>query len=104
MKNDLVKLRAIVLCATKKPLRDLMRRMVQIALPALLACLPLAFACLAQTAPPRPNVLLIITDDQGYSDLGLHGNEQVRTPNMDLKSVTLERLASSRDRAAALIR
>jgi arylsulfatase A-like enzyme len=27
--------------------------------------------------------LLIITDDQGYGDLGLHGNERVGTPNMD---------------------
>lgn len=40
--------------------------------------------CLAQTPPPRrPNVLLIIADDQGYGDLGLHGNEHVRTPHLD---------------------
>ncbi|WNJ17626.1 arylsulfatase [Pontibacter sp. G13] len=31
----------------------------------------------------RPNILLIITDDQGYGDLGLHGNPDVRTPNID---------------------
>ena len=31
----------------------------------------------------KPNVLLIITDDQGYGDLGCHGNEKVRTPNID---------------------
>jgi arylsulfatase A len=36
----------------------------------------------AQTSA-RPNVLLIITDDQGYGDLGLHGNAQVRTPHVD---------------------
>ena len=32
---------------------------------------------------PRPNVLLIISDDQGYGDFGFIGNELVRTPNLD---------------------
>src|SRR5262245_6205748 len=34
-------------------------------------------------AADRPNVLLVITDDQGYGDLGVHGNPIVRTPNLD---------------------
>jgi arylsulfatase A-like enzyme len=31
----------------------------------------------------RPNVVLILTDDQGYGDLSLHGNTQLATPNID---------------------
>ncbi|XOV92079.1 MAG: arylsulfatase [Bacteroidota bacterium] len=34
-------------------------------------------------AQDRPNVLLIIADDQGYGDLGFHGNTVVKTPNLD---------------------
>src|SRR4051795_1456494 len=32
---------------------------------------------------PRPNVVLIMTDDQGFGDVGIHGNDKIRTPNMD---------------------
>ncbi len=31
----------------------------------------------------RPNVIIIITDDQGYGDLGYTGNPHVKTPNID---------------------
>ncbi|MBM3958059.1 MAG: sulfatase-like hydrolase/transferase, partial [Gemmatimonadetes bacterium] len=34
-------------------------------------------------APRRPNVILIMTDDQGYGDLSLHGNPHLKTPNLD---------------------
>lgn len=41
-----------------------------------------AIAAAAQTVA-RPNVLLIISDDQGYSDFGFTGNPLVQTPVLD---------------------
>lgn len=35
----------------------------------------------ALTEPP--NILLIVTDDQGYGDLSIHGNTVLETPNLD---------------------
>ncbi|MEX0289216.1 MAG: arylsulfatase [Flavobacteriaceae bacterium] len=31
----------------------------------------------------KPNVIIIMTDDQGYGDLGYHGNPIVKTPHLD---------------------
>src|SRR5271168_2102567 len=34
------------------------------------------------SAPARPNVVVILADDLGFSDLGCYGGE-IRTPNLD---------------------
>ena len=41
------------------------------------------FAAISVFAADRPNILFILSDDQGYGDLGAHGNPVLRTPNLD---------------------
>jgi arylsulfatase len=56
-------------------------------------CLLLAAAAVTVVAPAtaradklagrKPNIILIVTDDQGYGDLSCHGNPILKTPNID---------------------
>jgi len=51
---------------------------------AVLLLTPLVTAPTTDAASPaKPNILLIITDDQGYGDFSIHGNPHVRTPYLD---------------------
>lgn len=37
---------------------------------------------IAQQKPPRPHILYILSDDQGWKDVGFHGSD-IKTPNLD---------------------
>lgn len=45
------------------------------------ACL--SVTAVAGAAPSKPNIILIVSDDQGYPDLGCIGSRPIRTPHLD---------------------
>jgi len=53
-----------------------------------LAALAISLVCVARTplveaqSSSRPNIIIIMSDDMGFSDIGSHGGE-IRTPNLD---------------------
>src|SRR5579884_4276024 len=50
----------------------------------LLTAIILAFiAPAADAAARKPNVVVILADDQGWGDLSVHGNTNLRTPQID---------------------
>ncbi|MGB5170649.1 MAG: sulfatase-like hydrolase/transferase, partial [Eudoraea sp.] len=57
----------------------------------LLLFLIFQFSCQEQTkedilTPRKPNIILIMADDQGWGDLESSGNKNIKTPNIDLLS------------------
>ncbi len=47
------------------------------------AVLAVFAVCVTASAADRPNVIVMITDDQGYGDFGATGNRVIATPNLD---------------------
>jgi len=56
-----------------------LRRVSRLLFAFVLALVPAA----QETAPQPPSVLLIVTDDLGWGDLGCYGQARVATPNLD---------------------
>lgn len=58
-----------------QPRQSLLQRIIAIAV-GLLVAIP-------AIAADQPNVVVILTDDQGWGDLSFHGNTNLSTPNID---------------------
>ena len=48
----------------------------------LMIALPVAIFAQTKKSSNKPNILIILADDMGYSDLGCYGSE-IDTPNID---------------------
>ena len=67
-----------------KPIRMNRNNLLKMAV-VLVSVLTLARHSMAADAAAgtRPNIILVMTDDQGYGDLGCHGHPFLKTPNLD---------------------
>ncbi|QDV69708.1 Arylsulfatase [Rosistilla carotiformis] len=65
--------------------RRLLHRMTTLVVPTLAALFAqtLFMSSLRAQSSDRPNVLVILTDDQGWGDLSVNGNTNLSTPNID---------------------
>ncbi|MCL5279141.1 MAG: arylsulfatase [Planctomycetes bacterium] len=63
--------------------RRFLARMGQFSLGATLSTAVLARITHAGEKGTRPNILIILADDQGWGDLSVHGNTNLRTPHID---------------------
>ena len=60
--------------------------------------IPLILSALALpvlSAETKPNVLVIVSDDQGYADAGVNGSKDIPTPNLDALAKSGLRCTSS---------
>ena len=57
--------------------------LTRLLVPSLTAALVISLVATSTLAAERPNVILIMTDDQGIGDFGVTGNKAIETPNID---------------------
>ena len=59
-----------------------------VSLAVVLAALAVAAVGYAAEAAPKPNILVIVSDDQGYADTGFQGGKDIPTPHLDRLAAT----------------
>ena len=71
-----------------------MNQQLPLLLPTLLILSVFSTACTqpAELSETPPNVIIIITDDQGHGDFGFHGNPVLQTPHLDAMARNSARL------------
>src|SRR4051794_13068011 len=57
--------------------------MMRVAILVAAATWACAVAPVSAADAPRPNILIILIDDQGFGDMSCHGNPVLKTPNID---------------------
>ena len=61
----------------KLPISLLMKRLI-----ISLVCFAILFSCSIES-DSKPNIIIILADDAGYSDFGFMGSDEIKTPNID---------------------
>ena len=61
----------------KLPISLLMKRLI-----ISLVCFSILFSCSIES-DSKPNIIIILADDAGYSDFGFMGSDEIKTPNID---------------------
>jgi len=65
-----------------RPTRPVFGSALRVLLFALVCILP-RVALRAESSPPRPNIVFILADDLGYTDVACYGSRYYETPNID---------------------